>query len=116
MIRYQDDQILGEINENTNRGIFGTVNNRLRSGMSEDTVEVAFKQEIEQGPATIYCAVDGQVKEYGIQIEKIYLNSKEANKGMVIRVTDEELLAKTGGIVQGMSGSPFCRTGNWWAR
>lgn len=111
VIRYQDDQILGEINENTNRGIFGTVNDRLRSGMSEDTVEVAFKQEIEQGPATIYCAVDGQVKEYGIQIEKIYLNSKEANKGMVIRVTDEELLAKTGGIVQGMSGSPILQNG-----
>ena len=51
------------------------------------------------------------MKEYGIQIEKIYLNSKEANKGMVIRVTDEELLAKTGGIVQGMSGSPILQNG-----
>lgn len=107
IIRYQQDQILGVITENTNEGIFGT----FLAGTNSEEVEVAFKQEIEVGPASILCSVDGEVKEYEIQVEKIYLNGKEANKSIVIQVTDEELLNKTGGIVQGMSGSPILQNG-----
>ena len=53
----------------------------------------------------------GTIREYEIEIEKVYLNSSDANKGMVIRVTDPELLELTGGIVQGMSGSPILQNG-----
>ena len=59
----------------------------------------------------IRCCVDGIVKEYAIEIENVDLNKKEVNKGMVIRVTDAKLLEKTGGIVQGMSGSPIIQNG-----
>ena len=53
----------------------------------------------------------GKTKEYDIKIEKIYINNNIDNKSMVIRVTDKELLDKTGGIVQGMSGSPIIQNG-----
>ena len=111
VIRYQPGEVLGEIRENTNEGIFGSINERLSSMMNKNKVEIAYKQEIKQGSATILCAIDGKVEEYSVEIEKIYLNSKEVNKSMVIRVTDEELLSKTGGIVQGMSGSPILQNG-----
>lgn len=111
VIRYQQGEILGEINENTNEGIFGTVNEQLKSTLTNRAVEVAYKQEVTEGPATILCATEGEVREYDIQVEKVYLNGKEANKSMVIRVTDAELLGKTGGIVQGMSGSPILQGG-----
>lgn len=55
--------------------------------------------------------MDGSVREYEIEIEKINLNHGDVNKSMVLRVTDEELLEKTGGIVQGMSGSPIIQDG-----
>lgn len=53
----------------------------------------------------------GQTREYNIKIEKIYLNNNIDNKSMVVKITDKELLEKTGGIVQGMSGSPIIQNG-----
>lgn len=53
----------------------------------------------------------GEMKEYKIKIEKIYLNNNIDNKSMVVKVTDEELIQKTGGIIQGMSGSPILQNG-----
>lgn len=111
VIRYQDDQIIGNINSNTESGIFGTLQKEKESYGSSDTVEIAYKQEITTGPATILCAVDGEVDEYEVEIQKININSKEENKSMIIKVTDERLLDKTGGIVQGMSGSPILQNG-----
>ena len=73
--------------------------------------ETAYKQEVEQGPATILCSVDGACKEYEVDIREIRLNGSDVNKGMVIEVTDPELLELTGGIVQGMSGSPILQNG-----
>ena len=58
------------------------------------------------------CALDnGQVKEYTVEIQKIYLNNNSNNKSILLKVTDEELLEKTGGIIQGMSGSPILQNG-----
>lgn len=109
-IRYSDGELLGRIEENTGTGIFGkfTADTAEYAGK---TMEVAYRQEIEEGPATILSAVDGEVKEYDIEIEKFSLNSRDANKSMVIRVTDPGLLSLTGGIVQGMSGSPILQNG-----
>lgn len=70
------------------------------------------KQEVREGPAQIYTTVEGKTPQcYDIVIEKINLTSSSKTKSMVIRVTDPELLEKTGGIVQGMSGSPILQDG-----
>ena len=74
-------------------------------------MEIAFKQEIEKGPASILCSVDGEVKEYSIEIEKIFLHEKDSLKTLKIKVTDPELIALTGGIIQGLSGSPILQNG-----
>lgn len=71
---------------------------------------VGRKQEIKKGKATIYTNLGNGVGEYEIEIEKILINSKD-NKSMEICVTDKELLKQSGGIVQGMSGSPIIQNG-----
>ena len=78
---------------------------------SSGGIPMGLKQEIETGPATIYTTIDGNgPQEYDINIEKIdYKNS--GTKNMTIKITDKELLEKTGGIVQGMSGSPIIQNG-----
>ena len=100
---------IGEISLNNAYGIFGTMNNKTSLN---DAIPMAFKQDISLGKATILTTIDGtSPKEYSIEIEKIDYNSNESSKNMVIHITDEELLSKTGGIVQGMSGSPIIQNG-----
>lgn len=111
MIRYQDDQIIGDITSNTETGISGKLREMPDDLYSEEFMEVAYRQDVKEGPAVIRCEVDGQVKEYDIEIESINLSHREVNKSMVLCVTDPELLEKTGGIVQGMSGSPIIQEG-----
>ena len=75
-------------------------------------IPVALRNEIKEGKATLISTLENDVpKEYEIEITKIYTNNNLDNKSMVIKITDEELLAKTGGIVQGMSGSPIIQNG-----
>ena len=111
VIRYQEDQVLGDIKTNTETGITGTLSVLPENLANEEYLEAAYRQDVEEGPAVIRCAVDGEVKEYFIEIEKINLSHKDVNKSMTVKVTDEELLEKTGGIVQGMSGSPIIQNG-----
>ena len=111
IIVYNNYNILGSITKNTDCGIFGTID-RIDSLFTDQTpVETAVKDEIEEGPAVIRCAVEGTVKDYDIRITKIDKNTNEVNKGIVIEVVDEKLLSVTGGIVQGMSGSPIIQNG-----
>lgn len=73
---------------------------------------LALRYEVVEGPATIRCTLDDSgPKEYAINIEKVSIGENNPTKNMVIRVVDSELLAKTGGIVQGMSGSPILQNG-----
>lgn len=107
IIVYNSYNILGNIVKNTEAGIFGKVE-RIDHLFSDLTpVEVGNKEEIQEAPATIRCAVSGKVEEYEINITKVDLSSREINKGIVIEITDPRLLELTGGIVQGMSGSPI---------
>lgn len=77
-------------------------------------MDVASRNEIKKGNATILCALeDGEVKEYNIEIEKIYLNNTEDNKSMMIKITDPNLIEQTGGIIQGMSGCPIIQNGKF---
>ena len=76
-----------------------------------ELVETAYKQDVTTGPAVLLSAVGGSVRAYSIQIEKVNLAGSDPNKSMVISVTDPELLNLTGGIIQGMSGSPILQNG-----
>lgn len=111
LINQDDGNKIGNIIKNTNQGIFGEVKNNYQVDNNREYLKIGLKQEISLGPATILCSVDNEVKEYDINIEKIDINSTSPNKGMVIRITDKELLEETGGIVQGMSGSPIIQNG-----
>lgn len=84
----------------------------MLSTNTNSTFPVALRNEIKLGKATLITTVENEApKEYEIEIEKIYINNNIDNKSMIIRVTDEELISKTGGIVQGMSGSPIIQNG-----
>ena len=111
VIYYGDDSLLGDIKKNTTEGIFGTANSKLRSMAVSEPVEIGFKQELKTGDAWIHSSISGEPKDYKIKILKVDTSSSNKNKGMVIQVVDEELLALTGGIVQGMSGSPILQNG-----
>lgn len=110
-ITYEPYFEFGKITGNTNYGIFGNANEHLMSKCESDPVEVALRQEIETGPATVRCMMNGKLKEFEIEIERVDYTNKTKDKGMVIRITDEELLSYTNGIVQGMSGSPILQNG-----
>lgn len=111
IIVYNNYNMLGTISKNTESGIYGTVD-RIDFLFEDQTpMETGKKEEIETGDATIRCAVDGSVKDYKIKITKVDLFCREVNKGIVLEVTDPELLKLTGGIVQGMSGSPIMQNG-----
>ena len=106
---------IGTIYKNTNLGIYGTVSNLSAINLDfSKEMKVAKRHEINLGEATVYCNVEGnQPKEYKIEIEKIFLNNNTDNKSMLIKVKDPELLEKTGGIIQGMSGSPIIQDGKF---
>ena len=111
----ENQKDIGTISKNTKYGIYGTVKNL--SALNIDTsreMEVALRKEIKTGKATILCSLDNQkVEEYEIEIEKIDTQNSYNNKSMKIKVTDERLLEKTGGIIQGMSGSPIIQNGKF---
>ena len=77
-------------------------------------MEVALRDEIQTGKAMIMCSLEnGKVEQYEIEILKIYKQNNYDNKSMLIKITDERLLKKTGGIIQGMSGSPIIQNGKF---
>jgi len=104
---------IGDIYSNTDFGVYGTTTNASGLDLSNmKEIEVASRSEIKIGKATVVCTLeDGKREEYEIEIQKIYINNNENNKSMVVKVTDERLLEKTGGIIQGMSGSPVIQNG-----
>lgn len=99
----------GTLELNCEYGLFGIFSSFKQS---IQTLPLGMRQEIEAGEAYIYTTIDGnQPKKYKIVIEKIDLHDNKECKNMIIKVTDKELLEKTGGIVQGMSGSPIIQNG-----
>lgn len=101
---------IGTIEKNTSLGIFGQLSESGESLKKREFLPVGFKQDIKKGPAWIYSNIEGTTKQYAIEVEEIKVNSAD-NRGMVIHVTDQDLLKLTGGIVQGMSGSPVVQDG-----
>ncbi|WP_066893144.1 SpoIVB peptidase [Clostridium nigeriense] len=99
---------IGNIDKNTEAGIFGNGSNKLINPIFNEPLKVGFRSEIKEGPAKIITTIDEEgPKAYDIEIIKLLPQEEPGAKSMVIKVVDEELLEKTGGIVQGMSGSPI---------
>lgn len=100
----------GSLLQNTSQGVFGKTEDR--NLLSQQAIPIASNEQVEVGEVTIRCTTNGtQVSEYKAMIESINKSSSSQGKNMVIKITDEALLEKTGGIVQGMSGSPIIQNG-----
>lgn len=101
------NKIYGQINENTTKGIFGNYTGNLDDS---NLYEVANIDEIKEGTAQIFTVTENEtIQSYSIEIEKI--NKNDSTKNILFTITDKDLLDKTGGIVQGMSGSPIIQNG-----
>ena len=104
-----EGKTIGTIYKNTNFGVYGMVKNKnyLEADLTQE-MEVAPRNEIKEGKAQIICQLENSTKKkYDIEIEKVYINNNQNNKSMLIKITDKELLEKTGGIIQGMCGAPI---------
>lgn len=106
---------IGKIYKNTNFGVYGLVTNKNYLNMNtNEEIEVASREEIKEGKAEIICQLDNNTKrKYNLEIERVYRNNNQDNKSMLIKITDQELLEKTGGIIQGMSGAPIIQNGKF---
>lgn len=101
---------IGNVEKNTIFGIYGTLNNISYLNIDlNKKYKVATRNEIKEGNAKLICSLENNKaqEEYDIIIENIYLNNNSDNKSMLIRVTDEKLIEKTGGIIRGLSGAPI---------
>ncbi len=110
-IEYDSENIIGEITENTTEGIFGICDEEVGQESSFEPIPIALKQEIVLGPAQIICSVTGEPEFYDVEIVEVNLERDNINRGIVVQVVDEKLLTLTGGIIQGMSGSPIIQNG-----
>lgn len=110
---FSEEDEIGILQKNTTEGIYGNINNIYgKNNLYTNAIPVARQSEIKEGPAKILTSINGSVvKEYDVNIERLYSQSKPNSKSMVLKITDKELLNKTGGIVQGMSGSPIIQNG-----
>lgn len=110
-IIYADQFILGEIRANSSRGIFGTCNTQGMELGEIRPVPIGLKQEIHLGKAQIISTIENEPEYFDIEITKLHLDHDNVNRGIEIKVTDPDLIERTGGIVQGMSGSPILQDG-----
>ncbi len=110
-IEYDDKNIMGDITDNTPKGIFGICTPETEASTEYDYLPLGLKQEIEKGPAQIICSLGSGTEIYDVEIISVNLENDNINRGIVLKITDPDLLAATGGIVQGMSGSPIIQGG-----
>ena len=107
-----EDTKLGTIQINSEVGIYGKLNPEAVNKISGRLYPIGVRTDIKEGPASILSNIDGKnIEEYGIDIQKVSRQNLNGSKGMIIKITDKKLLSTTGGIVQGMSGSPIIQNG-----
>ncbi len=111
VIDYGESNRIGTIEANTEEGIYGSLDEEATDGIISSAIPIGLKQEVAEGEAEILCSVGGEPELYTIEITGIHLDHDNVNRGLEITVTDERLLALTGGIVQGMSGAPIIQDG-----
>ncbi len=109
----KEKKVIGDISKNNVYGIYGSMAQPAADALYPNGLPVGAQSMVHEGKASILSTVDGNgVREYSIEIVRCTPQSQAAQKGIVIKVTDPELLSKTGGIVQGMSGSPILQDGH----
>ncbi len=113
VITYNSGNLLGTIESNSTIGIYGTLDAEdfARFSQTDTCYEIGYKQEITVGSACILSDISGSVEAYEIEITDVNYDEDNSNKSIHFTVTDEELIDLTGGIVQGMSGSPIIQDG-----
>ena len=111
VIYYGPGSRLGSVAQNTDCGIFGTAGQAFCDAVGQQTMEVGHRQDVKRGKAWIRSCVSGEACDYEIEIQRVDYSPAKENKSLVFQVTDEQLLRLTGGIVQGMSGSPILQNG-----
>ena len=108
----QENDVIGSIDANTEFGIGGTLYQELKNPAYSEPLPMALASEVVEGPASMITVVEGQrLETFDVIIQKVSYQSKPQSKGMVIKITDQRLLSRTGGIIQGMSGSPIVQGG-----
>lgn len=110
-IDYSEEKKLGTIEKNQENGVYGMIGIQEQGKLPLCQMSIGYKQEVCTGEAEILTNVEGEVKAYRAQITEIFPEHSDSNKAFSIEVTDETLLSITGGIVQGMSGSPVIQNG-----
>jgi stage IV sporulation protein B len=101
---------IGQIDRNSKFGIYGKLNTNFQE--SAKPLPVAFSSQVKTGPAEIYTVIKGnKVEHFQIEIIKVFRQDLPRDKGLILKVTDPLLLKQTGGIIQGMSGSPIIQEG-----
>ncbi|KHE71800.1 SpoIVB peptidase [Halobacillus sp. BBL2006] len=107
----QNDR-LGNITKNTPFGIFGELDGDMKNSAYPEGLPVGFSDQVEEGPAKILTVLNGdQMQSFDVEIVSNMPKKSPVTKGMIVKITDPDLLDKTGGIVQGMSGSPIIQNG-----
>ncbi|MBM7569716.1 SpoIVB peptidase [Aquibacillus albus] len=107
-----DDAQIGNITKNSPFGVFGKLNKKISNGKWDEPMPIALSHQVKEGPAKILTVVEGEkVEAFDVEIVNSVPQEYPATKGMIVKITDKELLNKTGGIVQGMSGSPILQDG-----
>lgn len=106
---FTGDEPLGQLYINSEAGIFGVLSEPV---IDSELVPIAMRQEIHPGPAQIYSTISGNKPQpFDIEIEKVNYSDATVSKNMIIKVVDTQLMSLSGGIVQGMSGSPIIQDG-----
>ncbi|MBP1759632.1 MAG: SpoIVB peptidase [Firmicutes bacterium] len=101
----------GTIEKNTLTGIFGKMSGQIENPYFKEAIPVGWESEIKVGPAKIYTVIQGEkIEEFSVNIDRV-MHNRTDSKNMIVRVTDPRLLEITGGIIQGMSGSPIVQDG-----
>jgi len=106
-----DSTFAGTIEKNTITGIFGSMSGEIVNPYFNEAISVGWESEVKVGPAKIYTVIQGEkIEEFNINIDRV-MHNRTDSKNMIVRVTDPRLLDVTGGIIQGMSGSPIIQDG-----
>ncbi|MFD1360653.1 SpoIVB peptidase [Lentibacillus salinarum] len=107
-----NDEEIGNITKNSPFGIFGQLDKQISNGKYDEPMPIALSHEVKEGPAKILTVLEGEeVKEFDVKVVSSVPQKFPSKKGMVVQITDDALLNETGGIVQGMSGSPIIQDG-----
>lgn len=106
---FSSPDAIGRLTQNVETGVYG---NLFKAPVSSGEIEIVLKQEVKKGEAFILTTIDsGEPRYYSVQITDVNYNEKQKTKNMMVRITDPALIEATGGIVQGMSGSPIIQDG-----